>query len=363
MLNLLTDDWICLNGASKTNIDEVLDIPVYKIFGTVTGYQNAIVVFMLLKNYLKNINENDFINFFQTPIDEFISPKEVTIDQLVYNQPRENTKKRNTDFFIKRGMINCLCEACATQSLFVTALFGGPCGVGYSTSSYCNKLLMFKNGETIREIIKNNKIEKKYSFNEIFSNPYKIKFINTVFGECSLCGKKTNCYTHFLREPAPQTTRMDNLPLVAKNKNGEPFFYRNRLANIQLVSKINDGSIVLPENINPTVNDEINAFSILYNKAKPLSTEEHCFCYSDVNLSGDIYFLSQQIKTFSVHHDDDLQYEIAMLFEIYLKNNSINESAIKIMKRFVPSDITALRSEKQKSLAVALNRVVSRYQD
>jgi hypothetical protein len=361
-MNLLTDNWICLSNGTKTNINDVLDKPVSEIFSGVLGYSSAIIVFALLKSYLKEVNEADFIDFLQTPANQFKSDKLVPIDQIVYNQPRASTIKRNRDHFIKRGGVKCLCEGCATQSLLVTALFGGPCGAGYFPSLYSSRLLAFKSGNTLREILDNNRIKEKYDFKQLFSSPYKICFTEKKFGECSLCGEETGCYSEFMRESAGDFECVDNLPLIVRNRSGKVFVYSSALTPIQKLSRINNGDILLPSNTdNVNINDKIHFFSIIYNKSQIMDIDDTDITYSSVNIVRDIDFLTNLILSFHVADRETLQYNIATLFSSLLNIYDINQAAIKIFEKFMPDDTSRLRGEKFQALAVAANKIQQKY--
>ena len=363
-LNLLTDKWITLPDGSKTTVDDILNMPHLNFYGTVSGYHTATIIFMLLKSYLNEVNEEDFLNFMQAPHNAFSSSaKEVSIDQLVYTQPRENTKKRNLDFFVKQGSVKCLCEACATQSLFFTSLFGGPCGQGYSPSQYSGSLIAFRSGSTVGEIINNNKINEKYSFEKLFATTYKVMFINEESSECSLCGDNTLCYTHFLREPNNKIVQSDNLPLIVKTDKNSRLYFNKSLTEIQLLSKINSSNIVLPENIGQlNVKDKFNVFSVMYDKAKLVAIKDSEVEYSEININNHIWFLSEQIKTFRKENTYQLEYNIAVLLENYLKYDDLNASLMKVFQTFIPDDITALNKTEIRFLATAINRVRERYE-
>lgn len=363
-LNLLTDKWITLPDGSKTTIDDILNMPHLNFYGTVAGYHTATIIFMLLKSYLDEVNEEDFLYFMQAPYSAFSSSaKEVSIDQLVYTQPRENTKKRNADFFVKQGSVKCLCEACATQSLFFTSLFGGACGQGYSPSQFSGSLIAFRSGNTVGEIINNNRINKKYSFEQLFSTPYKVRFINDGIEECSLCGDKILCYTHFLREPNDKIVQSDNFPLVVKTDKNSRLYFKKYLTEIQLLGKINNSNIVLPDNIGQlNVKDNFNIFSVMYDKAKLVDIIDSEIEYSEININNHIWFLSEQIKTFRKEKTDELEYNIAVLLEGYLKYDDLNASLMKVFQNFIPDDITALSETKIQFLATAINRVRERYE-
>lgn len=362
-MNLLTDNWISLTNGSKTNIDDVLDESILNISDLNAGYQTATIIFMLLKSYLKEINEDDFIDFLQTPAEQFNSGKLVTIDQLIYSQPRENAKKLNKDHFIKRGSITCLCEACCTQSIITTSLFTGAAGIGYSPSLYSGSLIMFKSGKTIREIINNNKINEKYKFGQLFSTPYKIRLINSSHSECSLCGAESECYTHFMRESNGKILYPDDLPLVARIADGRRYICRRTKSEIQLLSEINNRNILLPNNIvDLKINEPINIFSLIYDKGKLVDIFDHYVIYDSINVKKEIEFLAEQISTFYQGNIDDIRYRVADAFPQYLHDYSINESAVKIFARFIPDDITALHGTKQQLVAMAINRVVEKYE-
>lgn len=82
----------------------------------------------------------------------------------------------------------------------------------------------------------------------------------------------------------------------------------------------------------------------------------------DNNINKHIYFLADQIKTFRKINAEELNYHIAMQLEIYLKNNDLNTSLIKIFQSFIPDDVTALSFTKIKFLATATKRVRKRYE-
>lgn len=362
-MNLLKDNWIPLIDGSKTNVNDILDIPTEKILDAVSGYNTAIVIFMLLKSYLNEVKEEDFTSFLQASNHEFSSTvKKVTIDQIVYTQPRENTKQRNLDLFVKRDTVKCLCESCSTLSLFFISSFCGTAGQGYSIPQYGGKLIAFRSGNTIREIINNNKISEKYSFKELFQTPYKIKFINTQLDKCSLCGEKTMCYTEVLRESRNRQER-SKLPLIVKNKKDEPSFLKTKLSEIQVMGDINNGLMKLPSNINKlNVKDKFHLFTVIYNKAKLRETIDFEFEYSEINVNQHIWYVAQQVKTFTEKHTDELEYYISILLEIYLKNNDLNHSLMEIFKKFIPDDITVLKPTEVQFLATAINRMRARYE-
>lgn len=361
-MNLLTDNWISLTNGSKTNIDDVLDESILNISDLNAGYQTATIIFMLLKSYLKEINEDDFIDFLQTPAEQFNSGKLVTIDQLIYSQPRENAKKLNKDHFIKRGSITCLCEACCAQSILTTSLFTGSAGTGYSPALYSGSLIMFKAGKTIREIINNNKINEKYKFEQLFSTPYKIRLINSTHSECSLCGAESECYTHFMRESNSKILYHDDLPLITRLADGRRYIFKRAKTDIQLLSEINNGDILLPKNIvDLKINEPISMFSIIYDKGKLGNIFDHYVIYDSINVKREIEFLSEQISTFYQGTLDDIRYRVAEAFPQYLHDYSINESAVKIFARFIPDDITVLHGTKQQLVAMAINRMVAKY--
>ena len=367
-MNVLEDNWILTKNFKKTNISNALDMPILDLIGLEPAYDTSLIIFMLLKSYLKSVDKKDFVDFLQTPINEFKSnPKRVSIDQLVFNQPRINALKRNTDFFVKRGNIKCLCDSCAIRSLLVTSLFSGSCGQGYSSGLYNNKLIMFKSGYTMREIINNNKIEEKYSFKQLFSSPYKIKFIdnNKIYNECSICTNMANCYTEFFREPNKDYNYNDNLPLVIKTKKGKLFVSNKMLSDIQILSKINDGFIQLPSNIaDLKIGECINAFSIIYDKAKLVDLIDFQIHYSSINVNKDIFFLSELIKEFKKINRDELEYDIARKFNIGISSTDydVNKRAIEIFKSYLPDEISSLHPTTQQIIATALNKMRRKYE-
>ena len=368
-MNVLEGNWILTKNLKKTNISNALDMPILDLIGLEAGYDTSLIIFMLLTSYLNSVDEKDFVDFLQTPINEFKSdPKKVSIDQLVFTQPRINAIRRNTDFFVKRGNIKCLCESCATRSLLVTSLFSGSCGQGYSSSLYNNKLIIFKTGYTMREIIKNNKIEEKYSFQQLFSSPYKIKFIDSskIYNKCSICSDMTDCYTEFYREPNGYFEYNDNLPLVFKTKNEKQYIFNKRQSDIQILSKINDGFILLPSNVKDiNIGDHVNVFSIFYDKAKLVGILDSQITYNTINVHKDILFLSEQIKTFREIDSSDLQYLISLGFDmrldLRLENYDVNKRAIKIFGQFLPDDISQLHSTTQQMVGNAINKVRKKY--
>ena len=58
----------------------------------------------------------------------------VPIGALLIDAPGENTIRRNTDLFIRRGNVTCLCPACAAQALYTLQAFSPAGGAGHRTS-------------------------------------------------------------------------------------------------------------------------------------------------------------------------------------------------------------------------------------
>jgi len=55
------------------------------------------------------------------------------IDSLLIEMPGENTVKKNTDFFLKRGTVKQMCPVCAAMALYTLQLNGPPGGAGHRT--------------------------------------------------------------------------------------------------------------------------------------------------------------------------------------------------------------------------------------
>ena len=86
------------------------------------------------------------------------------------------------------------------------------------------------------------------------------------------------------------------------------------------------------------------------------------YLYDD-NINKHIYFLTEQIKTFSTVNADELTYHIAMQLEIYLENNDLNSSLIKVFQNFIPvDDVASLSLKKIRSLTDAMRSVRARYE-
>lgn len=85
------------------------------------------------------------------------------------------------------------------------------------------------------------------------------------------------------------------------------------------------------------------------------------YLYDD-NINKHIYFLTEQIKTFSTVSADELTYHIAMQLEIYLENNDLNSSLIKVFQNFIPSEVSSLSLMKIRSLTDAMRSVRVRYE-
>ena len=86
------------------------------------------------------------------------------------------------------------------------------------------------------------------------------------------------------------------------------------------------------------------------------------YLYDD-NINKHIYFLTEQIKTFSTVSAAELTYHIAMQLEIYLENNDLNSSLIKVFQNFIPvDDVASLSLKKIRSLTEAMHRVRVRYE-
>lgn len=362
-LNVLKDDWIALTDGTKTNVTDVLDRPVSDIPNISHSYQISIEIFMLLMSYLDEIDEDKFSNFMQQPNDG----PEQTIDQIIYYQPRENTKKLNKDHFIKRGSINCLCASCCMQSLIELSLFSSTAGQGYSPGLFSRKLVMFKHGNTIREIIENNKIDRKYNFEQLFSTPYKIEFTNESHAKCSMCNTETMCFSNFKRESSGKLELPSELPLVAmtpttQDGDNEIYMYRKPLIPLEIISKINNGSIIPPENIKPNIGDRILAYSILFDKAKFITTTGYEFIFNNFNVESDVVFIQKCISTF--HKDDKtyIQDKIYNYFERLMgTEDQLNELAMKIFMQYIPDNILCLTPVEQQLMAMAINKMRKRY--
>lgn len=362
-LNVLKDNWIALTDGTKTNVTDVLDRPVSDIPNISHGYQISIEIFMLLMSYLNEIDEDKFSNFMQQPNDG----PEQTIDQIIYYQPRENTKKLNKDRFIKRGSIKCLCESCCMQSLITLSLFPSTAGQGYSPSLFSRKLVMFKHGNTIREIIENNKIDRKYNFEQLFSTPYKIEFTNESYAKCSMCNTETMCYSNFKRESSGKLELPLELPLVAmttftKDGDTEIYMYRKPLIPLEIISKINNGSIIPPENIKPNIGDRILAYSLLFDKAKFISTTEYEFIFNDFNVESDVVFIQNCISSFHKGDKTNIQDTIYKYFEDLMRSKEqLNNLAMKIFMRYIPDDLSRLTPVEKQLMAMAINKMRKRY--
>lgn len=362
-LNVLKDDWIALTDGTKTNVTDVLDRPVSDIANISDGYQISIEIFMLLISYLNEVDEEKFYKFMQQPNDG----KEQTIDQIIYYQPRENTKKLNKDHFIKRGSINCLCESCCMQSLITLSLFSSTAGQGYSPGLFSRKLVMFKNGNTIREIIDNNKIDQKYSFNQLFPTPYKIEFTNKSHAKCSICDAETMCFSNFKRESNGKLELPSELPLVAmtpttQDGDTEIYMYRKPLIPLEIISKINNGSIIPPKNIKPDIGDRMLAYSILFDKAKFISTTEYEFIFNDFNVEVDVVFIEKCISSFYNGDKTKIQYAIYRHFENLMRSKEqLNELAMKIFIQYIPDDLSRLTPVEQQLMAMAINKMRTKY--
>lgn len=362
-LNVLKDNWIALTDGTKTNVTDVLDRPVSDIANISYSYQTSIIIFMLLMSYLDEVDENKFSNFMQQPNDG----KEQTIDQIIYYQPRENTKKLNRDHFIKRGSINCLCESCCMQSLIVLSLFPSTAGQGYSPSLFSFKLVMFKNGNTIRKIIENNKINKKYTFEQLFSTPYRIEFTNKSYAKCSMCNTQTMCYSNFKRESSGKLGLPLELPLVAmtpteQNSDKQFYIYRKPLIPLEIISKINSGEIIPPENIKPDIGDQIFVFTILYNKAKLINTTDYEFIFNDFNVEVDVVFIEKCISSFYKGDKTKIQDAIYRHFENLMRSKEqLSELAMKIFIQYIPDDLSRLTPVEQRLMAMAINKMRKRY--
>lgn len=363
-LNVLKDNWIALTDGTKTNVTDVLDRPVSDIANISDGYQISIEIFMLLISYLNEMDEEKFYNFMQQPN----NGPEQTIDQIIYYQPRENTKKLNKDHFIKRGSINCLCKNCCMQSLITLSLFSSTSGQGYSPGVFSRKLVMFKNGNTIREIIENNKIDRKYSFEQLFSTPYKIEFTNESYAKCSMCNTETMCFSNFKRESSGKLELPPELPLVAmlpttRDGDTEIYLYRKPLIPLEIISKINNGSIIPPENIKPNIGDRILAFSILFDKAKLITTTEYEFIFNNFNVESDVVFIQKCISTFHKGDKTYIQDTIYKYFEDLMRSEEqLNNLAMKIFMRYIPYDISRLTSVEKQLMAMAIEKMRKRYE-
>ena len=363
-LNVLKDNWIALTDGTKTNVADVLDRPVSDIANISDGYQISIEIFMLLISYLNEVDEEKFYNFMQQPN----NGPEQTIDQIIYYQPRENTKKLNKDHFIKRGSINCLCKNCCMQSLITLSLFSSTSGQGYSPGVFSRKLVMFKNGNTIREIIENNKIDRKYNFEQLFSTPYKIEFTNESYAKCSMCNTETMCFSNFKRESSGKLELPQELPLVAmlpttRDGDTEIYLYRKPLIPLEIISKINNGSIIPPENIKPNIGDRILSYSILFDKAKFITTTEYEFIFNDFNVELDVVFIQKCISTFHKGDKTYIQDTIYRHFENLMRSKEqLNDLAMKIFMRYIPDNILRLTPVEQQLMAMAIEKMRKRYE-
>lgn len=361
-LNVLKDDWIALTDGTKTNVTDILNRPVSDIANISDGYQISIEIFMLLISYLNEVDEDKFSDFMQQPN----NGPEQTIDQIIYYQPRENTKKLNKDHFIKRGSINCLCKNCCMQSLITLSLFSSTSGQGYSPGVFSRKLVMFKNGNTIREIIENNKIDRKYNFEQLFSTPYKIEFTNESHAKCSMCNTETMCFSNFKRESSGKLELPSELPLVAMTPNtqgdNEIYMYRKPLIPLEIISKINNGSIIPPENIKPNIGDRILAYSILFDKAKFISTTEYEFIFNDFNVESDVVFIQKCISSFHKGDKTNIQDTIYKYFEDLMRSKEqLNNLAMKIFIQYIPDDLSRLTSVEKQLMAMAIEKMRNRY--
>lgn len=364
-LNVLQDDWIALTDGTKTNVTDVLDRPVNDICNISYGYQTSIIIFMLLMSYLNEVDECKFFNFMQQNNDG----QTQNIDQIVYYQPRENTKKLNKDFFIKRGSINCLCESCCMQSLIIITLFSSTAGAGYSPSLFSRKLLMFNSGNTIREIIEKNKINKKYKFEQLFSTPYQIEFTNKSYTKCSMCNTDATCYSSFKRESNGKLEIPPSLPLVAMayiqdNETGI-YFCKKSLIPLEIISKINHGFIIPPENVKPNSGDKISVFSILFDKAKLINPTDSEFIFNDFNVESDVQFIEKCISSFQRGNKTNIEIENAIynLFENQMRSNDqLNELAMKIFMQYIPNDLAHLKPVQQQLIAMSVNKMRKRYE-
>ena len=362
-LNVLKDNWIALTDGTKTNVTDVLDRPVSDIANISDGYQISIEIFMLLISYLNEVDEDKFSDFMQQPN----NGPEQTIDQIIYYQPRENTKKLNKDHFIKRGSINCLCESCCMQSLITLSLFSSTAGKGYSPALFAKKLVMLKMGNTIREIIDNNKISQKYNFNQLFSTPFRIEFTNKSHAKCSMCNAETTCYSSFKREPSGKLDFPSSLPLVAmttftQDGDAEIYMYRKPLIPLEIISKINNGAIIPPKNVEPVIGDRILAYSVLFDKAKFISTTEYEFIFNDFNVESDVVFIEKCISSFHKGEKTKIQDAIYAYFENLMRSEEqLNNLAMKIFMQYIPDDLSRLTPTQQQLMAMAINKMRNRY--
>lgn len=85
------------------------------------------------------------------------------------------------------------------------------------------------------------------------------------------------------------------------------------------------------------------------------------YLYDD-NINKHIYFLTEQIKTFSTVSAAELTYHIAMQLEIYLENNDLNSSLIKVFQNLISSEVYSLSLMKIRSLTDAMRSVRVRYE-
>lgn len=357
-MNVLTDNWIKLTNGKKTNVNDILDVPIINISEPVHGYKTALIAFMLLKSYLDKVDEKVINEFVHVKNDG----KELGIDQLVFSQPRENTKKLRKDFFIKSDSVSCLCESCCIQSAITISLFSSTAGQGYSAGVLGQRLMIFKRGDTIREIIERNKITRKYTAAEIFKSPYELEFINKTHSSCSLCGDEGSCYTHFRRKPNEFAIPPDDMPLVAKNADNKNLWFSRDLPRLQIMSKINDGSIVFPNEIAIEVGDQISFFSILYDKAKLVTVVDINCVFEDVNFELDASFITKCILLFRKNKPEHMRYDFYRFMEDrYPRNKNFNELAMEYFLRYIPVDVAGLPGNETRLIAMAINKMRERY--
>lgn len=357
-MNVLTDNWIKLTNGKKTNVNDILDVPIHNIYTVSSEGNTALIAFMLLKSYLDAVDEKTINEFVQSDNDG----KELPIDQIIFSQPRENTKKLGKDLFARGGMINCLCESCCIQSIITISLFSPVAGRGYSAGILGQKLLVFKGGNTIREIIERNKTDKKFNVNEIFKSPYKIQLSSKINSECSLCGDNGICYTHFKRRANGTVVTPDDLPIVIRTTKNKYHMYKSELTPLQIMSKINGGSLVIPDEMTLEAGDRVSFFSILTNQAKIKSINNiDCF-FKDVNFELDAKFIIKCILSFYKAELDLMYFRFYRFMEDqYSENKNFNELAMNYFLQYIPDDLSGLSCTNQQLIAMAINKMRERY--
>ena len=357
-MNVLTDNWIKLTNGEKTNINDILDVPIHNIYTVFSEGNMALIAFMLLKSYLDVVDEKAINEFVQSNNDG----KELPIDQIIFSQPRENTKKLGKDLFVKEGGITCLCESCCIQSIIALSLFSPTAGRGYSAGILGQKLMVFKGGNTIREIIERNKTAKKFNVNEIFKSPYKIHLANKINSECSLCGDNGICYTHFKRKANGNVVTPNNLPIAIKTTKNKYHLYKSELTPLQIMSKINCGSFIIPDEMTLEAGDRVSFFSILTNQAKIKSINNiDCF-FKNVNFELDAKFIIKCILSFYDAELDLMYFNFYRFIEDrYSENINFNELAMNYFLQYIPYDLSALSYTKQQLIGMAINKMREKY--